>query len=189
MLNRPVEPQPVKKTLPPFRNERSTVSWMFLARPDSANSRYLRTTSLSTSNSNPRAWLTLRLALSLRFAVMGWDDSVVREPSWNCSLTSRNSFERLFEASLMSCAISAAIVNRSTALSSSIDVLTSLKLRREHTGNRARTQKVVQRRRLQKHGSKAKIISNFFKSEVENSREQTKVNVADRDVRARHNET
>ena len=83
MLSRPVEPHPVKKSFPPLFNARSTVSAMPCARPDSTNSRYLRTTSPSKSNSKPRAAATSFFATSLRLAVMGWEDSVVRAPSWN----------------------------------------------------------------------------------------------------------
>ena len=102
MLSRPVEPQPVKKTLPPFFNDaQHGVLRCSRARPDSANSRYLRTTSPSTSNSRPRAALTSRLAVSLRLAVTGWEDSVVRTPSWNWSLIFRNSSDRWLEVSLM----------------------------------------------------------------------------------------
>ena len=101
MLKRPVEPHPVKNTFPPFFSARSTASLMLCARPDSANSRYLRTTSPSASNSKPSAALTSRLAVSLRLAVTGWEDSVVSTPSWNWSLIFRNSSDRRLEVSLM----------------------------------------------------------------------------------------
>ena len=83
MLRRPVEPQPVKNSFPPALSALSTVSWIAVALPDFTNSVKVRSTSLSTSNSCLRPALMFFFAVSLRFAVTGCDDSVVRAPSLN----------------------------------------------------------------------------------------------------------
>src|SRR6185312_12164251 len=101
MLNRPVEPQPVKKIFPPFFNAPNTVSLICSALPDSANSRNFAITSLSTWNSKSSALAISCFATSLRFAVTGCDDSVTSAPSLNWPLILKNSSDRLFDASLI----------------------------------------------------------------------------------------
>src|ERR1051325_10252519 len=101
MLSRPVEPQPVKKTFPPLLSAANSVSAICRARPDSANSRYFRTTSSSTSNSSFNPAAMSRFAVSLRWAVTGCEDSVVSAPSLNWSLIFKKSRARRRDDSLI----------------------------------------------------------------------------------------
>ena len=101
MLNRPVEPQPVKKILPPAWIEARTVAAICSARPDAANSRNFSTTSPSAWKSRLSAAAASRFATSLRCAVTGWDASVTSAPSLNWPLICKNSAERRWELALM----------------------------------------------------------------------------------------
>ena len=94
MLNRPVEPQPVKKMRPSFSSASTSVSLICVARPEATNSRNLRSTSASTSNSSLSAAAMSRSATSLKFAVTGCEDSVTSAPSLNCPLTLKKSSDR-----------------------------------------------------------------------------------------------
>ena len=94
MLSRPVDPQPVKKRFPPLRRHFSTAAWIPAARPESANSRYLRRTSASTANNNRNPAARSPPAVSLKGAVTGWDASVRSAPSLNWALILRNSSDR-----------------------------------------------------------------------------------------------
>jgi hypothetical protein len=101
MLNRPVEPQPVKKIRPPLFNERKTASLICPALPDSTNSRNSRMTSSSASKSNFNAAAVSCFANSLKLAVMGCDDSVTSTPSLNWPLIFKKSSERFCERVLI----------------------------------------------------------------------------------------
>jgi hypothetical protein len=101
MLSRPVEPQPVKKILPPRLSRPATSTAMPAARPDSTNVRNARTTSSSTSKSRRNAAAVSRAAVSLRLTVTGWDPSVISAPSLNWPEIRRKSSDLAWEVWLI----------------------------------------------------------------------------------------
>ena len=103
-------PQGSQDTRPPERTALSIDSWMDAALPEAANSLYFLSTSPSASNSRRTPSAADALAVSLKLAVTGWDDSVVSAPSRNWSLIFRKSSLRRLDASLMAIQVKGPVV-------------------------------------------------------------------------------
>jgi hypothetical protein len=91
MLNRPVEPQPVKKIRPPFSRTPAIASRSFCAARFHELAEFADHIIVRVKQQFQRGGDVVFRATSLKFAVTGCDDSVTSAPSLNWPLIFKNS--------------------------------------------------------------------------------------------------